>query len=162
MIPGRSTFIEKIIKKGESQDLVGPKKRPTRIPQAVVSPTMAHVEIHRKSEGIEQSFKNTDLPPLNPLEEGSSNNMKEGIGETSGVAKAYPPPPPNRESPAKEGGISKIPDKESAVKILRRPNNQQFQIEYPDQEPPKNFRHIFEQMAQANQQQPRPPHWSIQ
>jgi len=120
-----------------------------------VSPTTAHVEIHRKSEGTEQIFQHTDLPLLNPLEEGSSNNLEEGIGETSGVAKAYPPPPPNHESPVKEGGISKIPDKGSAVKTLRRPNNQQFQIEYPDQEPPENFWHIFKKMAQENQQQPQ-------
>jgi hypothetical protein len=80
--------------------------------------------------------------------------MEEGIGETSGVAKAYPPPPPpNPESPMRKGGISKILDKGSAVKFLGRPNNQQFQIEYPDQEPSENFWHLFEQMAQVNQQQ---------
>jgi hypothetical protein len=77
--------------------------------------------------------------------------MEEGIGETSGVAKAYPPSPPDPDSPAKEEGISEIPDKGSAVKFLGRTNNQQFQIEYPDQEPPKNFWHIFDQMAQPNQ-----------
>jgi hypothetical protein len=32
VILGRSTFIEKIIKKGESQSSVGPRKGPTRIP----------------------------------------------------------------------------------------------------------------------------------
>jgi hypothetical protein len=32
MIPGRSTFIDEIIKKGESQASVGPRKGPTRIP----------------------------------------------------------------------------------------------------------------------------------
>jgi hypothetical protein len=90
---------------------------------------MDHAEIHRKSEGIEQSFHNSDLPPLNPLEEGNSNNIEEGIGETRGVAKKYPPSPPNPKSLAKEGGISKITDRGSAVKTLGRPNNQQFQIE---------------------------------
>ena len=152
MIPGRSTFIDEIIKKGESQALVGPRKGPTRIPQAVVSPTTAHTDIHRKSEGTEQSFQNTDLPLLNPLEEGSSNNLEEGVGETSGVARADPPPPPDPESPAKEKGIFKILDKGSAIKFPKIPNNQLFQIEYPDQEPPENFRHIFDQMAQPNQQ----------
>jgi hypothetical protein len=56
VIPGRSTFIDEIIKKGESQASVGPRKGPTRIPQATVSPTTTHVEIHRKTEGIEESF----------------------------------------------------------------------------------------------------------
>ena len=103
MIPRRSTFIDKIIKKGESQASVGPRKGPTRIRQAIVSPNTAHAKIHRKTEGTEQSFQNTYLPLFNPLEEGSSNNLEEGIGETSGAAKAYPPPsPPDPESPAKE------------------------------------------------------------
>jgi hypothetical protein len=53
VIPRRSTFIDEIIKKGESQALVGPRKGPTRIPQEVVSPTMAHAEIHIKYEGTE-------------------------------------------------------------------------------------------------------------
>jgi hypothetical protein len=148
VIPRRSTFIDEIIKKGESQASVGPRKGSTRIPQIVVSPTVAHAEIHKKSKGTEQSFQNTDLPPLNPLEEGISNNIEEGIGETSGVAKAYPPPPPpDPESPAKGGDISEIPDKGSAVKFLGRPNNQQFHIEYLDQEPPKIFWHILKKMA---------------
>jgi hypothetical protein len=80
VIPGRSTFIDEIIKKGESQASVGTRKGPTQIPQAVVSPTMAHAKIHSKTKGIEQRFQNTYLPPLNPLEEGSSNNLEEGIG----------------------------------------------------------------------------------
>jgi hypothetical protein len=88
VIPRRSTFIDEIIKKGESQASVGPRKGPTQIPQVVVSPTTSHTEIHSKYEGTEQSLQNTDLPLLNPLEEGSSNNLEEGIGETSGVAKA--------------------------------------------------------------------------
>jgi hypothetical protein len=97
VIPGKSTFIDEIIKKGESQALVGPRKGPTQIPQAVVSPTMAHIEIHRKYEGTEQSFQNIDLPPLNPLEEGRYNNPEEGIGETSRAATTYPcnDPKPN-------------------------------------------------------------------
>jgi hypothetical protein len=68
-----------------------------------VSPTAAHAEIHRKTEGIEQRFQSTDLPPLNPLEEGNSCNLEEGEGETSGIAKTDPPPDP--EYPVKEEGI---------------------------------------------------------
>jgi hypothetical protein len=81
--------------------------------------------------------------------------MKEGKGENSGVVEVDPPLPPDPESPAKEEGISEIPDKGSAIEFPGRPNNQLFQIEYPDQESPKNFWHIFEQMAQPNQQQPQ-------
>jgi hypothetical protein len=51
VIPGRSTFIHEIIKKGESQASVGPRKGPTRISQVVVSPTMAHAVIRKKSKG---------------------------------------------------------------------------------------------------------------
>jgi hypothetical protein len=55
----------------------------------------------------------------------------------------------------KEKGILKILDKGIAIKFPERPNNQLFQIEYPDQEPPKNFWHIFDQMAQPNQKRPQ-------
>ena len=84
--------------------------------------------------------------------------MEEGIGETSGVSKAYPPPPPpDPESPAKEEGISEIPDEGSAVKFLGRPNNQQFQIEYPDQEPPENFGTFSSKWHKQINNNPRPP-----
>jgi hypothetical protein len=62
----RSTFIDDIIRKAESQASVGPRKGSTRIPQEAVSPTTTHVEIHSKIEGTEQSFQSTDLPPLTP------------------------------------------------------------------------------------------------
>jgi hypothetical protein len=55
----------------------------------------------------------------------------------------------------KEKGILKILDKGIAIKFPERPNNQLFQIEYPDQEPPKNFWHIFDQMAQPNKKRPQ-------
>jgi hypothetical protein len=102
--------------------LVGLRKGSTRTPQVAVSPTVAHTEIHRKTEGTKQSFQITYLPPLNPLEEGNSCNLEEGEGETSGVAKADPPPDP--ESSVKEEGIPKILDRGSAIKSPRGSNNQ--------------------------------------
>jgi hypothetical protein len=153
VLPRRSNFIDDIIRKAESQASVGHRKGSTRIPQVAVSPTVAHTEIHRKTEGVEQIFQSTDLPPLNPLEEGNSCNMQEGEGETSGIAKTDPPP--NPESPMKEEGIPKIPDRGSAIKSPRGSDNQSIQIKHPDQEIPEDFWHIFYQMAQPNPQRPQ-------
>jgi hypothetical protein len=119
----------------------------------VVSPNAAHAEIHRKTEGTEQRFQSTDLPPLNPLEEGNFCNLEEGEGETSGIANTDPPP--NPESPVKEKAIPEIPDRGSAIKSLKGSDNQEIQIKYPDQEIPKYFWHIFNQMAQPNPQCPQ-------
>jgi hypothetical protein len=118
----------------------------------VVSPTATHVEIHSKTKGTEQSFQSTDHPPLNPLGEGNSCKLEEGEGETSGLAKIDPPPDP--ESPVKEEGILGIPDKGSSIKSPRGSDNQSIQIKYLDQEIPKYFWHIFDQMAQPNPQRP--------
>jgi hypothetical protein len=67
VLPGRNTFIDDIIRKVESQDSVGPNRGSTRIPQATISPTTTHVEVHNKTGGTEQSFQSTDLPPSDPL-----------------------------------------------------------------------------------------------
>jgi hypothetical protein len=61
----------------------------------------------------------------------------------------------------KEEGIPEIPDRGSEIKSPRGSNNQTPRIKYPDQEIPENFWHIFDQMAQPNQQLPRLPHWNI-
>jgi hypothetical protein len=134
VLPGRSTFIDDIIQKSESQASVEPRKGSNQIPQEAVSPTTTHAKIHNKTEGTEQSFQSADLPPLTPLEEGNSRNMEEGEGETSGVAKADPSPPPDPESPEKEEGIREIPDRGSAIKPPRGSDNQTPQIKYRDQE----------------------------
>jgi hypothetical protein len=115
-----------------------------------VSPTSSHAEIHIKTKGTELSFQSTDLPPLNPLGEGKSCNLEEGEGETSGITKIDPPFTP--ESLVKEEGIPEIPDRGSAIKSLRGSDNQSIQIKYTDQEIPKDFWHIFDQMAQPNLQ----------
>jgi hypothetical protein len=52
----------------------------------------------------------------------------------------------------KEEGIPEILDKGSAIKSPRGSNNQPFRIEYLDQELLENFWHIFNRMAQPNQQ----------
>jgi hypothetical protein len=153
VLPGRSNFIEDIIQKAESQASIGPRKGSTRIPQVAVSPTVAHIEIHRKNEGTEKSFQSTDLPPLNPLEEGKSCNLEEGEGETSGIAKIDLPPDP--ESHVKEEGIPKIPDRGSEIKSPKGLDNQPIQIKYLDQEIHEDFWHIFDQMAQPNPQRPQ-------
>jgi hypothetical protein len=53
MPPGRSTFIEEIIRKFESQAMVGPQKGSTRVPQEKNSLTAAHPEVHSRTEGTE-------------------------------------------------------------------------------------------------------------
>jgi hypothetical protein len=58
--------------------------------------------------------------------------MEEGEGETSGVAKAYPSPPPDPESSVKEERIPEIPVRGSAMKSPRGSNNQPTQIEHLD------------------------------
>jgi hypothetical protein len=118
-----------------------------------VSPTASHAEIHSKTEGTEQSFQSTDLPPLNRLEEGNSCNLEEGEGETIGIAKIDPPP--NPKSPVKEEGILKIPDRGSAIKSPKGSDNQPIQIKYLDQEIPKYLWHIFDQMEKPNPQHPQ-------
>jgi hypothetical protein len=123
VLPGRSTFIDDIFQKVESQASVGPRKGSTRIPQKAVSPTTTYAEIHSKTEGTKKIFQSTYIPPLTPLEEGNYRNLEEGEGETNEFTKADPSPPPDLESPKKEEGIPKIPDRGSAIKSPRGSDN---------------------------------------
>jgi len=54
---GRSTFIDDILKKVESQQLVGPRNVPSRQPivslWATGSPSIAYAEVHNKTRGTE-------------------------------------------------------------------------------------------------------------
>ena len=68
VLPGKSTFIEDIIWKEESQAFIGARKGSTQIPQATVSPAAAHDEIHNKTGGTKQRFQSIDIPPLNPFD----------------------------------------------------------------------------------------------
>ena len=58
VILGRMTFIDKILKKTESQPSVGPRKvisrQPTSSLQAIESPSIAFVEVHSQTEETEQ------------------------------------------------------------------------------------------------------------
>ena len=89
----RSTFIDEIIRKEESQALVGPRtisrKIPTEIPQAADLPSTPYVEIHSQINGTKQSFQVTKNLHYNPSQEGKSCNLR-GEGETSETAKAEP------------------------------------------------------------------------
>jgi len=125
MPPGRTTFIDEIILKDESQALVGPRKGSTRIPQAIDSPTTAHAEVHSGTEGTEQSFQNKHTPLSSPLDEGNYCNLKEGEGETSGVPEENPPPPEPGSPVILIGeGTSEIPDRGSTIKSSKGTSNQ--------------------------------------
>ena len=54
---GRTSFIDEIIRKSESQASIGPKtiseKSPTIIPQAADSPSLTYAEIHSETKGLE-------------------------------------------------------------------------------------------------------------
>ena len=84
--PGRSTFIDKILRKVESQSSVGlwivTARRPIDFLQATGPPSVANAEIHSKTEGIEQSFQDTENSQTHPSQEGNSCNLCEGEGET--------------------------------------------------------------------------------
>jgi hypothetical protein len=123
--PGRSTFINEIIQKDESQALVGPRKGSTQIFQVTNSPTATHVEVHSGTEGAEQSFQNTHTPPLNPLDKGNSCNLEEGEGESSGIVEANPPTPEPGSPVILTGeGTPEIPDIGNTIKSSKGPSNQ--------------------------------------
>ena len=60
VVLGKTTYIDEIINKVESQASVGPKTIPTQIPtiapQAAASPSAAHTEIQSETKGSEQSL----------------------------------------------------------------------------------------------------------
>ena len=66
MTLGRTTFIEEILKKTESQPSVGPRKvisrQPTSSLQATESPFEAFAEIHSQTMGIEQDSQEIENP----------------------------------------------------------------------------------------------------
>lgn len=61
---GRSTFIDDILRKAESQPLVGPRtvasRQSTVSIRATGSPSVAYAEVHSKTEGTEQSFQDIE------------------------------------------------------------------------------------------------------
>lgn len=118
---GRSTFIDEIIRKAESQSSVGPRTISTRNPtvtfQVAGSPSVADVEIHSKIEGSKQSFQNTENLQPNPLQEGNSCNLCEGEGEIGSAKKIKSSKPKSPEVVVKQRTPS-ILDQGSAVKII--------------------------------------------
>ena len=126
MLPGRSTFIDDIIQKDESQASVGPRKGSTQAPQAVDSPNASHIEVHSRTKGTKESFQSTHTPPFILLGEGNSCNLREGEGENSGVVEANPSPPPDPRSPMIliGEGTPEILDRGSAIKSPRGSSNQ--------------------------------------
>lgn len=62
---GRTTFIDEILKKTESQPSVGPRKvisrQPTSSLQNTESPSIAFADIHSQTEGIEQDSQEIDI-----------------------------------------------------------------------------------------------------
>lgn len=92
VVLGRTSFIDEIIQKFESQASVGPwiafGKGFALIPQVEKSPIIACIKIHNKTEGSEHRFQSTNAPHSIPSQEVNSCNLKEGDGETSGVGEA--------------------------------------------------------------------------
>ena len=83
MTLGRTTFIDEILKKIESQPSVEFKitRQPTSSLQATESPSEAFAEIHSQTEGIEQYFQEIENPCISLLQEGNSSNLQEGEGK---------------------------------------------------------------------------------
>jgi hypothetical protein len=80
----------------------------------------------------------------------------EGEGETSGVVEENPQPSEFR-SPMilAEEGTPGIPDIGSMVKPPKGPSNHPPQVKNLDQEIPKGYWHIFDQMEHQNQPRPQ-------
>lgn len=80
---GRSTFIDKILKKAESQPSIGPRKfasrQPTSSLHAIGSPSIAFVEVH--SQIKEQDFQEIENSSPKSLQEGNLSNLCEGRGK---------------------------------------------------------------------------------
>ena len=109
---GRSTFIDKIHKKVESQPSVGPRKvtsrQPTSSLQARGSPFVAFAEVHSQTE--EQDFQEIENSSPKSLQEGNLSNLCEGRGETGETEEPR--------SPLEIIHPLSSPDKGSAVKII--------------------------------------------
>ncbi len=81
---GRTTFIDEIYKKTESQPSVGLKKinskQPTSSLQATALPSGAFAELHSQTD--EQDFQEIENSVSERLLEGNLSNLCEGEGET--------------------------------------------------------------------------------
>jgi len=81
---GRTTFIDEIYKKTESQPSVGLRKinskQPTNSLQATGSPSVAFAEVHSQTE--EQDFQEVENSTPELLQKGNFGNLCEGEGVT--------------------------------------------------------------------------------
>lgn len=81
---GRLTFIDKILKKTESQPSVGPRKAtsipPTSSLQAIGSPSVAFAKVHSQTE--EKDFQEIENYSPKSLPGGNFSNLCKGRGET--------------------------------------------------------------------------------
>jgi len=151
---GRSTFIDEIIRKAESQSSVGPRTVSTRNPtitlQVAGSPSVADAKIHNKTEGSEQSFQNMENLQPNPLQEGNSCNLHEGEGEIGNDEKIKSSEPKYLEVVVEQMTPS-IPDQGSVVKTILKVSSESPRNKSPAPEIPEEYWHIFYQMANNQQ-----------
>lgn len=109
---GRTTFIDEIYKKAESQPSVGYRKinskQPTSSLQASGSPSEAFAEVHSQTE--EQDFQEIENLTPGLLHEGNLSNLCEGGGKTGEIGEPRSPIEPRQPLNS--------PDKGSAAKIL--------------------------------------------
>ena len=155
MILGRTTYIDEIIRKSESQESIWPItisiQSPITLPQATTSPPISHAEIHGKKKGSKKNLQTVDHICTDPSREGGSCNLQEGEGETSGIIQIEAPEPKSPERVV-ETEVLRIPEQGSAVKPPPHSPPKTPQITPLDQEIPKYFWHLFDQM-ENNQNQ---------
>jgi len=91
---GRTTFIDEIYRKTESQPSVGFRKtnskQPTSSLQAAGSPSVAFAEVHSQTD--EQDFQEIENSIPERLQEGNLSNLCEGEGEIGEVEEPRSPP----------------------------------------------------------------------
>ena len=122
---GRTTFIDEIYKKTESQPSVGLRKihskQPTSSLQATTSPSGAYAEVHSQTD--EQDFQEIENPVSERMQEGNLSNLCEGEGETGEIEEP--------KSPSRIIQLLNNPDKGSAARINTE-GTPFLQIEIPD------------------------------
>ena len=90
---GRTTFIDEIYKKNESQPSVGIRKinsrQPTSSLQATASPSGAFAEVHSQTD--EQDYQEIENSVSERLQEGNLSNLCEAEGETGEIEEPRSP-----------------------------------------------------------------------
>ena len=142
VILGRTTYIDEIIKKFESQASLAPRttsiQSPNTLPRVVASPSAAHAMIHNETEGFEQSLQNAEHISNGPSREGASWNLQVGEGETSGEIQVEDLDPESAEKVVETETLG-IPDRWSAIKPPPHSPSNPTKITPPEQEIPKSY-----------------------